>query len=105
VGNGWGLWVGGCFFWFGWDVAEGAVFVGDIGVGAEVVDRPVTGELQQIFEVPSPQLNGAIIPDGQKGLAIWTEVHTPNTALLCIYSGDRRTVAFPELDGAILPAG
>jgi hypothetical protein len=38
VGNGWGLWVGGCFFWSGWDVAEGAVFVGDIRVGAEVVN-------------------------------------------------------------------
>jgi hypothetical protein len=42
VGNGWGLRVSGCFFWFGWDVAEGAVFVGDIGVGAEVVDLSVS---------------------------------------------------------------
>jgi hypothetical protein len=47
VGNGWGLWVGGCFFWFGWDVAEGAVFVGDIGGGAEVVICPVTKEPQR----------------------------------------------------------
>jgi hypothetical protein len=46
VANGWGLWVGGCFFWFGWDVAESAVFVGYIGVGAEVVICPITGEFQ-----------------------------------------------------------
>jgi hypothetical protein len=52
VGNGWGLWVRGCFFWFGWDVAEGAVFVGDIGVGAEVVDRPFTRNFHKLFKIP-----------------------------------------------------
>jgi hypothetical protein len=52
VGNGWGLWVGGCFFWFGWDVAEGAVFVGDIGVGAEVVICPVARNLEKIIDIP-----------------------------------------------------
>jgi hypothetical protein len=42
--NSWlgGEWLGfmgwGCFFCFGWDVAESAVFVGDIGFGAEVVN-------------------------------------------------------------------
>jgi hypothetical protein len=45
VGNDWVLRAGGCFFWFGWEVAEGAVFVGDIGVGEEVVVHPVASKL------------------------------------------------------------
>jgi hypothetical protein len=62
VGNSWGLWAGGCFCRFGWDVAEGAVFVGDIGVGTEVVFNPVTGKLQKLIEIflPSPLLDCAI---------------------------------------------
>jgi hypothetical protein len=52
VGNAWGLRVGGCFFWFGWDVAEGAVFVGDIGVGAEVVTNPIARKLHKFIDIP-----------------------------------------------------
>jgi hypothetical protein len=102
-GEWWGLWVGGCFCWFGWDVAEGAVFVGDIGVGAEVVICPVTRKLQQIFEIPSPQLDGTIKPTGYKGLTIWTEIHARDTELLDFCSGDERTITFPQLDSSIVP--
>jgi hypothetical protein len=45
VGNAGGLWAGGCFFWFRWDVAKGAVFVGDIRVGTEVVTKNVPDHL------------------------------------------------------------